>query len=69
MRGEIKFALSLAGVPAKTIDDIDKALPAAARLVDAYQKLEPELAKVVPDLNTVAPVLGEVIKFIRGERT
>jgi len=68
MKPAIKFALGVAGMPEKTINDIDKALPAMARLVDLWQhKAEPIYEQAKPDLDLVAPVLSEIINFVKGE--
>lgn len=67
MKPVIKFALGVAGMPEATIADIEKALPAMARLVALAQKLEPELLNIKPDIAVVLPVLGEIINFVKGE--
>lgn len=67
MKPVIKFALGVAGMPEATINDIEKALPAMARLVALAQKLEPELLNIKPDIAVVLPVLGEIINFVKGE--
>ena len=67
MKPIVKFALGVAGLPEAAINDIDKALPAMARLVAAYEKLEPELVQLKPDIDAVLPVLSEIINFVKGE--
>ena len=60
MKPEIRFALSIAGVPAATIAEIEKALPALAELVAMYEKAK-------PDIDAVLPALRDSINFIKGE--
>jgi hypothetical protein len=67
MKPIIKFALGIAGMPEATVLDIEKALPAMARLIALATKLEPELKIIQPDVAAVLPVLGEIINFVKGE--
>ena len=39
MNGLVRFGLGLANVPADLVDDIDKAIPGAGRLIAAAKKL------------------------------
>jgi hypothetical protein len=68
MRGEIKFALGIAGMPSKTITDIEAAIPAAERLLALLPAVEALYAKAKPDLDAVAPVLSEIINFVKGDK-
>jgi hypothetical protein len=59
MNGLLKFALSLASVPDKDISDLDKSLPALARLCRAAKQLDPIVRQAMPHLEPLKPLLGK----------
>lgn len=58
----IDFALGLAGMPEKTIKDLDAAMPAIERLLALYKQAQPDIAAVLP-------VLQEVTAFIKQKES
>lgn len=66
MKPQVKLGLGFLGMPEKTIEDIDAALPAMERLLALYQdKVAPLFAEAKPDLDQAAPVLLEIINFVK----
>jgi hypothetical protein len=72
----LDFGLGLAGLPEKTIQDLDKNLPALERIAAAAKQAEPLLtplfpllAKVWPDIVAVTPLIQELIAFAKQKET
>lgn len=61
----IKLGLGAIGMPQKTIDDIERVLPNAERLLALRPEAEALYAKAKPDIDAVAPVLQEVMQFLQ----
>lgn len=61
----IKLGLGAIGMPQKTIDDIERVLPNAERLLALRPEVEALYAKAKPDIDAVAPVLQEVMQFLQ----
>lgn len=57
MNGLLRFALSLASVPSKTIDDLDHDLPAMARIARMVKQAEPILTRNKPHFDAILPHL------------
>lgn len=66
MNGLVKFALGIAGLPAGTVADIDKAMPGAARLIDAAKQLEPYLEQAHPHIEAMTPHLTAILPYIEA---
>lgn len=54
----LDIALGFEGVPAATIAELDRQLPAIERLVKLYQQAEPDIA-------AITPVVLQLIAFIK----
>lgn len=68
----LDFGLGLAGLPEKTIQDLDAGLPALQRIAAAAKQAEPLitqlmpiLTKVWPDIVAVTPLIQELIAFAK----
>lgn len=61
MKPIVRFALGMAGMPEAMVNEIDAALPAMERLVEAEQQLSPAIAKMYPDLVTVIPIIERLL--------
>ena len=61
----LDFGLALAGLPEKTIKELDAQLPALERIVAAAKQIEPILQKVGPDIVAVTPLIQELIAFAK----
>lgn len=61
----IKLGLGAIGMPQKTIDDIERVLPNAERLLALRPEAEALYAKAKPDIDLLAPVLQEVMQFLQ----
>lgn len=68
----LDFGLGLAGLPEKTIQDLDKQLPALERIAAAAKQAEPLLTqllpiitKIYPDIVAVTPLIQELIAFAK----
>jgi hypothetical protein len=68
----LDFGLGLAGLPEKTIQDLDTHLPALERIAAAAKQAEPLLTplipiltKVWPDVVAVTPLIQELIAFAK----
>ncbi len=57
MNGLLRFALSLASVPDKTISDLDHDLPAMARIARMVKQAEPILTRNKPHFDAILPHL------------
>lgn len=66
MNGLVKFALGVAGLPAEAVADIDKAMPGAARLVDAAKLLEPYLEQAQPHIEAIIPHVQAILPHIEA---
>jgi hypothetical protein len=72
----LDFGLGLAGLPEKTIQDLDKNLPALERIVAAAKQAEPIInqllpivTKAYPDIVAVTPLIQELIAFAKQKET
>lgn len=72
----LNFGLGLAGMPEKTIAELNAQLPALERLAAAAKRVEPllapllpELAKAWPDIVAVTPLLQDLIAFAKAKNT
>lgn len=72
----LDFGLGLAGLPAETIADLDKNLPALERLAAALKQAEPLIAPLVPiltkawpDIVAVTPLVQELIAFAKQKES
>ena len=72
----LDFGLGLAGLPEKTIQDLDNNLPALERIVAAAKQVEPLIAqltpifaKAYPDIGAVTPLIQELIAFAKQKET
>jgi hypothetical protein len=68
----LNLGLALAGVPEKTIAELNANLPALERLAAAAKRVEPMLAPVMPeiqkawpDIVAVTPLLQDLIAFVK----
>jgi hypothetical protein len=61
----VKMGLGVIGMPQKTIDDIERVMPNAERLMALRPEVEALYAKAKPDIDVVAPVLLEVMAFLQ----
>jgi hypothetical protein len=52
----LDFALSLAGVPEATIEDLDKQLPGLARIAAGAREALPLMNEAKPHLDALAPI-------------
>lgn len=71
----LNLGLALAGMPEKTINDLNAQLPALERLAAAAKRVEPMIAPLLPELNkawpdvvAVTPVLQELIAFVKQKQ-
>lgn len=64
MNGVVKFALGVAGLPAQVVADIDKAMPGAARIIDAAKQLEPYLEQAHPHIEAITPHLAAMAPHV-----
>jgi hypothetical protein len=60
----VKFGLGLANVPAELVDEIDKQLPGAARLIAVAKDLKPELEKLEPLIEKAMPIYAQAQPLI-----
>ena len=51
------FALTVAGMPANQIADVDKAMPGFARIAAAVKQAEPIITQAKPHLDALEPLL------------
>jgi hypothetical protein len=72
----LDFGLGLAGLPEKTIQDLDKNLPALERIAAAAKQAEPMInqllpivTKAYPDIVAVTPLIQELIAFAKQKET
>lgn len=65
MNGVIRFALGLASVPEKDIDDLEKSLPGMARLVDLAKQLEPIIQRNLPHIKAIEPDMPLIVNIIK----
>lgn len=65
MNGLLRFGLSLAGLPQKTIDDTDKSLPGFSRICALAKQLEPIVQRNYPHLKAIEPDLPEIERIIK----
>jgi hypothetical protein len=56
----VDFALELAGMPQNEIDDLEKSLPALARLAASFKSIEPELTLAKPHIDALVPLMGKI---------
>jgi len=71
----LDLGLALAGMPEKTIKDLNAQLPALERLAAAAKRVEPmvapllpELQKAWPDIVAVTPLVQELIAFVKQKQ-
>lgn len=62
----IEFALGVAGLPQQAVTDIDKALPGAARVVDALKQLEPYLEQARPHIEAITPHVTAMLPHLQA---
>lgn len=55
MNGLLRFALTLANMPEKTVDDLDKSLPGFGRLAKLAQDAEPIIKRCAPHIEAIKP--------------
>ena len=72
----LDFGLGLAGLPEKTIQDLDKNLSALERIAAAAKQAEPMInqllpivTKAYPDIVAVTPLIQELIAFAKQKET
>jgi len=53
-------------MPETTVNDIDNALPAMARLVDTMEAIEPVINKAYPDIVAIIPIIGRLLDAAKG---
>lgn len=58
-----KLELDAIGVPQKTLDDIERVIPNAERLLALKPEIEALYAKAKPDVDAIVPVLLDVLQF------
>lgn len=51
----LRFAMGLANIPDKDVDDLEKQLPALARLITAFKDMKPDLEEAAPHLDAIGP--------------
>jgi hypothetical protein len=51
----LRFALGMANVPDKDVDDLEKQLPALARLIAAFKDMNPDLEALAPHIEAMGP--------------
>lgn len=56
----LDFALSVAGLPQATIEELDKDLPGLARIAAAAKEAEPLLTAAKPHLDALAPLVSKL---------
>lgn len=64
MNGLLRFALGIANMPQKTIDDLDKSLPGFSRLVKLAQAAEPAIKRCAPHIEAMKPDLIQLTDLI-----
>jgi hypothetical protein len=55
----LDFALSIAGLPQDTINDLDNRLPGFARIVAAAKELEPIIVEAKPYIDKLLPLFAQ----------
>jgi hypothetical protein len=65
MNGLIRFTLTLASVPSKDIDDLDKSLPGLARICDLAKQLEPIIQRNLPHIKAMEPDIPQIVNIIK----
>ena len=60
----IDTSLEIAGMPEKTVADLDKALPGFKDLADALKQLEPLLESANPHLTALEPILVQALPHV-----
>lgn len=65
----LDFGLGLAGLPEKTIKDLDAALPALERIAAGLKSIEPTITKLWPDVVAVTPLVIELIAFAKQKES
>jgi hypothetical protein len=66
MNGFVKFALGVAGLPPAAVADIDKAIPGAARTIEALRQLEPYLEQAHPHIEAITPLLEAMAPHVQA---
>ena len=61
----LDFALSLAGLPQQTINDLDRGLPGFGRLAAAAKEAEPLLEKAKPLLEQLHPIAADLLPIVQ----
>lgn len=71
----LNLGLALAGLPEKTIGELNTSLPALERLAAAAKRVEPMLAPIMPELQkawpdivAVTPLLADLIAFAKQKQ-
>lgn len=62
----LRFALGLANIPDKDVEDLDRQLPALARLIAAFKDMKGDLEAAAPHLQAIGPHLDALLTI--GER-
>lgn len=72
----LDFGLGLAGLPEKTIQELDKQLPALERLMALVKQAEPLITQLspiyqraLPDIIAVTPLIQELIAFAKQKES
>lgn len=60
----LKFAMGLASVPDHDITDLEKSLPALARLCKAAKALDPILRQAMPHLEPLKPLALQALDIV-----
>jgi hypothetical protein len=61
----IDIALKFAGMTDKEIADLEKSLPAAARLATALKQIEPILTLAKPHIDALAPLVNQMLPIFQ----
>jgi hypothetical protein len=64
MNGFFVFALKLASVPDKDVSDLEKSLPALARLCRAAKELDPIIRQAMPHLEPLKPMAQQALDIV-----
>lgn len=65
MNGLVRFALGLASVPSKDIDDLEASMPGIARLCDLAKQLEPIIQRNLPHIKAIEPDVPQIVNIIK----
>ena len=62
----MRWGLQVAGLPNETIDEIDIASPAAARLLKRAKELEPIIEELLPLVEQAEPLIDQATPIIKA---